>query len=240
MNKHYAVSDLHGIYDLWKQIRDYCDDTDTIYFLGDAADRGPDGIKIIKELLSDSRVIYLQGNHEEFIAWQDISLWMYNGGKNTIDDFNKLSPEKQDNITIAISDLPIKKTYINTKGQEIILTHSGYCENQGQGYAPWNYYLQGKQNPYLWDRSHIYEGWNFDNNTYIVHGHTPVSYLGNELNYINRITHNPIINYGTEVINYCEGHKFDIDMCSFRTGVTALFDLDELKVEKYFYTYNKN
>ena len=33
MNKVYACSDLHGMYNLWKQIKEYCDETDTIYYL---------------------------------------------------------------------------------------------------------------------------------------------------------------------------------------------------------------
>ena len=32
MNKVYACSDLHGMYNLWAQIRDYCDDNDIDYY----------------------------------------------------------------------------------------------------------------------------------------------------------------------------------------------------------------
>lgn len=34
MNKTYAITDLHGMWNLWEQISEYCDETDTIYFLG--------------------------------------------------------------------------------------------------------------------------------------------------------------------------------------------------------------
>ena len=68
MNKVYACSDLHGMYRLWEQIRDYCDETDKIIFLGDAADRGKDGRKIIQELLADKRVTYIKGYHEDMFA----------------------------------------------------------------------------------------------------------------------------------------------------------------------------
>jgi hypothetical protein len=53
----YAITDLHGMWDLWEQVKNYCKSDDVIYFLGDAADRGDDGIKIIKDLLLDKRVI---------------------------------------------------------------------------------------------------------------------------------------------------------------------------------------
>ena len=59
MNKHYCFTDVHGNYNLWRQVADYCDETDVIYFLGDAADRGEDGLQIIQELLRDKRVVYL-------------------------------------------------------------------------------------------------------------------------------------------------------------------------------------
>ena len=65
MNKTYAVSDLHGQGQLWEQIKEYIDDTDTLYYLGDAIDRGPDGINIMLDLLKMPNVIYLKGNHEK-------------------------------------------------------------------------------------------------------------------------------------------------------------------------------
>ena len=67
MNKTYAFTDLHGMYPLWEQIRDFCDESDKLIFLGDACDRGDDGLKIIKELLQDKRVTYIKGNHEDFL-----------------------------------------------------------------------------------------------------------------------------------------------------------------------------
>lgn len=64
----YAVSDIHGRKDLWlKANKEVFSPNDTIYFLGDAADRGPDGWEMIKTLLDDERVIYLIGNHEDML-----------------------------------------------------------------------------------------------------------------------------------------------------------------------------
>ena len=93
MGKTYAFTDIHGQYDLWEQIRDYCQPDDNLYFLGDACDRGPAGIKIIKELLTDPRVIYLKGNHEEMLEvaaaemlegdMSGVQLWAQNGGMDT-------------------------------------------------------------------------------------------------------------------------------------------------------------
>ena len=63
----YAFTDIHGNYNLWKQIKNFLRPEDKVYFLGDACDRGKDGFKIMKELLFDSRVIYLKGNHEQLM-----------------------------------------------------------------------------------------------------------------------------------------------------------------------------
>ena len=45
-----AFSDLHGNYNLWTKIKNYYAPDDVLIFLGDACDRGPDGIKIMLEM----------------------------------------------------------------------------------------------------------------------------------------------------------------------------------------------
>ena len=238
MNKTYAFTDLHGMYSLWKQIKEYCDETDTLIFLGDACDRGEDGIKIIKELLQDKRVIYLKGNHEKFLEdfggdvmcgfLQSAYLWRGNGGFPTIKDFEKISDENTQLWFLRkISQLPLKMEYVNKKGQKILLSHAGYTPTL----EPTN------SEDFLWDREHCYQSWwpieEEHKNTYVVHGHTPTYYLkrlifsmGND--FIQETEKSPII--------YCQGHKIGLDLASFESKAVILFDLDELKVEKVFTT----
>ena len=64
----YACSDLHGRLDLLKQIQDFLQLDDTIYFLGDAGDRGPNPWETIKAVAQDKRFIYLKGNHEDMLV----------------------------------------------------------------------------------------------------------------------------------------------------------------------------
>ena len=40
----YACSDLHGNWELWAEIKKFLKPDDTLYYLGDATDRGPDGL----------------------------------------------------------------------------------------------------------------------------------------------------------------------------------------------------
>lgn len=234
MNKTYAVTDLHGMWNLWEQISEYCDETDTIYFLGDASDRGPDGLKIIRALLSDKRVKYIRGNHEEMLIegaeTRDPYLLYYNDGVSTYQDFMLMDPLQQDILIDRLNRLPNQLEYINAKGQRIVMNHSG---STPESYEDWEKTLFKKgTNLYTWDRHHFHRKWDVDENTFIVHGHTPVPYLITEIDPNGKIYGEDI--EADEVLCYCSGHKFDLDIASAFTKKVALFNLDELKVEKYF------
>ena len=71
MHDIFFFTDIHGMHDLYRAIMDYCQEQDPeamIIFGGDACDRGPDGYKIIKELLDNPQVVYLKGNHEDMFT----------------------------------------------------------------------------------------------------------------------------------------------------------------------------
>lgn len=71
MHDIFFFTDIHGTYNLYNAIMDYCYEQDsecTIIFGGDAADRGPWGYQIMKELLNNKQVIYLKGNHEDMFV----------------------------------------------------------------------------------------------------------------------------------------------------------------------------
>lgn len=109
---YYAVGDIHGRYDLvtalYEKIRaeierdpDYAFG-DTIVFLGDYIDRGPQSKEVLDFLmaLEDTdtvKHICLMGNHEEFMTYcrrnpgdpQTLGNWLYHGGDKTVDSFGK-------------------------------------------------------------------------------------------------------------------------------------------------------
>lgn len=71
MHKIFFFTDIHGMYDLYHAIIDYCREQDPealVIFGGDACDRGPDGYKIMKDLLNRPRIKYLKGNHEDMFV----------------------------------------------------------------------------------------------------------------------------------------------------------------------------
>lgn len=75
MHDIFYFTDIHGQYDLYHAIMDYCHEQDPesmIIFGGDAIDRGESGYIIMKELLNNPQVVYLKGNHEDMFvhaAW---------------------------------------------------------------------------------------------------------------------------------------------------------------------------
>lgn len=216
MNKHYAFTDIHGDYELWTSIKNYCDDTDVIIFLGDACDRGKDGIKIMQELLADKRVIYLMGNHELMFLkgikdyfnqdgetfFYNYHLWISNGGSPTIEQFLSLNKEEQNNLYYSIKNLGICCSYQNK-----FLCHSG-CSFKDL------LTKDKKEIDFLWNRQHFEEDIsNLFTDKIIIHGHTPVQYFNNNTQ---------------EIYRYCNGKKIDIDMGAFFSKVVALLDLDSL------------
>ena len=71
MHDIFFFTDIHGMYDLYRAIMDWCNEQDPegmIIYGGDACDRGRDGYKIMKELLDNPQVVYLKGNHEDLFV----------------------------------------------------------------------------------------------------------------------------------------------------------------------------
>lgn len=63
---YYAVSDLHGCYEKYKQLLDILQfgDNDTLYVLGDIVDRGDGGIRILQDMMRHKNVVSFWGNHD--------------------------------------------------------------------------------------------------------------------------------------------------------------------------------
>ena len=60
MGRTFAVSDLHGMIDLYRQIKNFLKLEDKVYYLGDMGDRGPDCWETVKVILSDPQFICLK------------------------------------------------------------------------------------------------------------------------------------------------------------------------------------
>lgn len=255
MGRVFASSDWHGCGNSALKIFDFLKSDDTLFFLGDAIDRGPDGILLMDRLLNDKRVTYLKGNHEEMMAcdiperikypdgefWFNDCTWFNNGGNKTWETIKNCSDEIKMSYINKINNMPLEVKYNSPKGHVVILEHAGY--------TPFD--IPHRHHDPLWDREHFYDNWTFfdevseqEKNTYLVHGHTPVQYLKFHYGYKDqpqktkrdielRHTWDKDPNYKPSIIRYCGGHKFDIDMCTIVSNRIALIDLDTFE-EIYF------
>lgn len=219
----YAFTDLHGEYELWQKIKAYCKPEDKLYFLGDAADRGSEGVRIMIELLTDPRVIYLKGNHEYIMEKYfdtpnsaTLDFWLKNGGTPTIEGLISLSEKKFDWLLDKIKQMPYYIFYKN-----IYMSHSGYyCDLNKKSKLEQNWYkLQLLENRDRIGRDTV-KPKEID---YIIHGHTPVQYISQYLReFNNSLKIEP---------KYYDNFKIGLDLCSIVTGKAALINLDTFEIK---------
>lgn len=239
MAKHYAISDIHGMYNIYEQVCAMFQPEDIVYFLGDAGDRGYAGFKCIKAIYNNPQWVYLKGNHEDMMvkALQQneveinndlynnpLDIWFYNGGEET---FNSWLEDGKDESWIAkLQHLPLTAEYTNSKGYTFHMSHAGYTFGRKE---------QMEKEDLIWSRKHFSSKWDEEHYSkdICIHGHTPISAL---IKYLEGIE--PVIELynpdNPEARSYCGGHKIDIDNGVFFTKSTVLYDLDEMKAIQLF------
>lgn len=134
----YVCSDLHGQYELYKDMLNQVKKGEKLYILGDVIDRGPDGIKILEDIIEQGEKIeLLVGNHELMMIQalfmnreKEKNNWYRdsNGGKKTYDDFMKLSPEKQEKVKELLLKATVH-TEINVNNEKLYLVHAKADKN---------------------------------------------------------------------------------------------------------------
>ena len=244
---HYVTADLHGNGLLWRKIKEKLNVEDTLYFLGDAIDRGPDGFYIMLDMLNDPRVTYIKGNHEQFaidflratkdveslndVSYNTMSLWSGNGGTQTINDiWSDLTKEEAWQLYVCLKNLP-EKLEVTVNGTTFLLSHAGYTPR----YLTRD--LVDDPQMLLWNREHFSDTW--DNgqdgeNVISIGGHTPTCYLSNfDDSFIYFDQHKLITDKDLEdiqIITYANGHKIDLDLCSAFSNRAALYCLETKEV----------
>lgn len=230
--KTFAIADLHGQYQLFQMVKDFLDAQEEevqCYVLGDCVDRGPHGFKILQEVIADPRFTMIRGNHEEMFLESlregKVSLLhSYNGGEPTFNEWARESGDSNKWIGI-LQDLPCCITFINKKAQKIDLTHSGYTPNVGMQLCT--------EDRYTWNRFHFDDTWDAAGegceNTFIVHGHTPIPYLGDFCAEVAMELKGAKPAPGAYF--YCRdknnvAHKINIDCGGFFTGIFTILDLN--------------
>ena len=196
----YAVSDLHGQYNTFVkglEMIGFSDD-DILYVIGDAIDRGPAGIKLLKYIMDHDNMDLIIGNHEFMMLnsvspdggpgcdGEDADIWLFfNGGIVTYEEYGNISEEQKKAILNWLNTREVIKTTEIT-GTRFCLTHSFYipeCENKR-----YNELSYGKVSHIVWDSIYrsgddthaedIYGSYDYT----FVTGHVPVQriYMVNE------------------------------------------------------------
>lgn len=244
--RHYVTTDLHGNGVLWGKVKEKLNKDDVLYFLGDAADRGPDGLLIMLDMLNDPRVTYIKGNHEQFaidflkvakdvdnlndISRNTMSLWDSNGGTKTINDiWGDLTKEETKQLYVCLKNLR-ERIDLTVGDTTFLLSHAGYTPRHLARD------LADDRQVLLWNREHFSDAWDVEQdgeNVIVLHGHTPTGYLeildwvGEGMVSFNR--HAFITDAMTkkfEPLVYADGHKIDLDLCSAFSNRAALYCLE--------------
>lgn len=138
----YVMSDLHGCYDKYAQMLEKIGfgDGDTLYNLGDVIDRGPDGIRILMDMMDRKNVIPIIGNHESLalsslkhirdgvperalLPTKAYRLWMLSDGEVTATAFRALPKETQAALIDYIESFSVYEE-ITVEGRRFHLSHT--------------------------------------------------------------------------------------------------------------------
>lgn len=104
----FACSDIHGNFEVYKQVINKISENDKLYIIGDVIDRGSDGIKILLDIMQRDNVEFIIGNHEWMMLisilsdWDGrfVSIWTHpsNKGLVTKEAFMQLDEDTQDKL----------------------------------------------------------------------------------------------------------------------------------------------
>lgn len=172
MGKIFAFGDIHGcLARLEKLVAGVKIDyrQDTVVFLGDYIDRGPDSRGVVEFIIDFKKgrdnVICLTGNHEElFINYlmhgKDKGLFFANGGNSTLISYG--SPQSMDDIPVSHREFFLS-LQLCLQTEDYIFVHAGL--------RPGVALINQERNDILWIREEfIYSSWDFGKT--VVFGHT--------------------------------------------------------------------
>ena len=140
-NQNFVVmSDFHGEKDALNVVNDYINKGKMVYILGDATDRGDDGVEILLEIMKfhkDGKVVYIPGNHDQFVynfyrgttaeARSNASNNLFsNGGCKTwkaLDELKDNDLKKLDELLDWLGSLPLQKE-VECNNKKYCLAHA--------------------------------------------------------------------------------------------------------------------
>ena len=236
------MSDIHGMGDLFDEVMNYLEEDNEPYqliYLGDACDRGPDGYRIMKQLLRNPNVIYLKGNHEDLFVkaayafrrlCQDEHMTSNQIYEAYGRDVSFIMQMEQDmwlhyvNGGASTFESWIKDGCpqgIITQLQNLPVKYSyknyDFCHAGCLSY----YFENNDEKEMIWSRRHFPMPWIKDR--ILIHGHTPVMHLFHDSMDCKAIEDAPP-KY-LQPVRYSV-NKIDMDTGAFATNLIALYGIE--------------
>jgi len=176
MGKIFAIGDIHGSFNQLQELMQKIpiDFTrDTLVFIGDYIDRGPNSVEVVEYLIGLKKrvpgIVFLKGNHEDmlekYLDGTDRFTYLLNGGQNTLDSYlsrnlqSELYPIPADHMAFFKS----LRLYYETEAY--IFVHAGL--------RPKVPLASQETEDLLWIRDKfLYSKYNFGKT--VIFGHTPL------------------------------------------------------------------
>lgn len=194
----YIVSDIHGCYCQYKMLLEKIQfsEKDELYVLGDVADRGPEPVKVLQDMMRRPNVIFILGNHD-FIMYTlmkklaveitednydkhltkdillDYNLWLQDGGQITAEQFRKLSYFEKMDMLDYIAGASLYEV-IENNGKEYRLVHAGLDH-----FSPEKKMDEYDLYDFLEKRTDYSKRYYPEENIFLVTGHIPTVYIKN-------------------------------------------------------------
>jgi len=175
MSKTFVIGDIHGCHqalmELWHKISPISEE-DTVVFLGDYIDRGPDSRQVIDEILGIKkrlpRVITLMGNHEQmllhFLEGKEEAPYLEVGGTETLASYG-ITPGDPHCLELPPRHLDFFRGLIPFwQNQEAIYVHAGLMPGRPLALQPKSWLL--------WAREEFLDS-AYDFGKPVIYGHTP-------------------------------------------------------------------
>ncbi len=187
----YVISDIHGCYREYMALLEklQLSENDHLYILGDAVDKGPAPIRVMKDLIHRKNITYLLGNHDFLFCYflgkngldlttknlaecdpeniREFQVWLEDGGITTAKQYMRLAPKEREEICTFLENADFYHIIKDT-GKTYVLVHAGIAgfkeEIPLKEYHPLE--LIATRTDY---EKRYYE----DPDTFVITGHTP-------------------------------------------------------------------